>query len=262
MTRHPHLPRDSWHRIVPIGFHGDGGGVNKHDSLHTFNWNSLLATGRTVQTRFLFTVVEKSDMVADTLDTLMKAFAWSCNILLSGETPLCDWKGPRISGGGAPLCDYRGCLVQVRGDWEFYVTLFRFPRWNEADVMCPFCRASSTDAGRLWTDFRREAGWRGTLFTHEGYLEHLRAAGLAVPALFREGVGAIGLRLDNVMVDILQTVDQGVASHKLGNILWYFAVIRCVSEAQRMLSASRGAAQICKLGTRTIGQLRRVYKEH
>ena len=80
VTRHPHLPRDSWHRIVSIGFHGDGGGVNKHDSLHTFNWNSLLATGRTVQTHFLFTVVEKSDMVADTLDALMKAFAWSCNV--------------------------------------------------------------------------------------------------------------------------------------------------------------------------------------
>ena len=47
-----------------------------------------------------------------------------------------------------------------------------------------------------------------------------------MPALFREGVGAIGLRLDNVMADILHTVDQGVASHILGNILWYFAVIK------------------------------------
>eukprot|EP00959_Pyramimonas_sp_CCMP1952_P465245 9487973-Pyramimonas_sp.AAC.1 len=47
VTRHPCLPRDSRRRMVPIGFRGDCGGFNGHDSRCTSKWNSLLAAGRT-----------------------------------------------------------------------------------------------------------------------------------------------------------------------------------------------------------------------
>ena len=46
--------------------HGDGGAFNKQDGLFTFSWNSLLSTGTTCQTKLVFTVVRKSEMVADT----------------------------------------------------------------------------------------------------------------------------------------------------------------------------------------------------
>ena len=213
VKQHPFLPPASWGSIIPLGFHGDGGAFNKQDSLYTLAWNSLLAEGATIQTKFLFTVVKKSDMVADTLDAIMLAFSWSCNVLLSGETPHADWQNHPMDGGGAELaCGVRGCLAQVRGDWEFYEALFYFPRWNENVRMCPFCRASSSIRRLSWTDFRPEAGWRDSCWTHESYLRYLHEEGLAVPALFAVG-GVIGLRLDNVMVDILHTVDLGIASH-------------------------------------------------
>jgi hypothetical protein len=69
---------------------------------------------------FVFTVIKKPDMVADTIDILMKAYAYSFNIILSGETPHRTWDGGPLQGGGVPLAGgIRGSLCQVRGDWEF-----------------------------------------------------------------------------------------------------------------------------------------------
>ena len=41
-------------------------------------------------------------------------------------------------------------------------------------------------------------------------------------------VGIVGLRLECVMVDVLHTVDQGIASHIIANICWLLAVVRGV----------------------------------
>ena len=38
----------------------------------------------------------------------------------------------------------------------------------------------------------------------------------------------IGLRLECIMVDVLHTVDLGVAAHVVGKVLWLLAVIHCV----------------------------------
>ena len=46
--------------------------------------------------------------------------------------------------------------------------------------------------------------------------------------MFRPNVGVIGLRLSCVMVDILHTIDQGVGSHIVANIIWYYAVLMAV----------------------------------
>ena len=199
VQKHPFLPRDSWKSIIPLGFHGDAGAHSKYDSIYCFNWNSLVCDGATIQTRFLFTVVSKRDMTPTTLDALMKAFSWSMNVLLSGQTPHHDYRGAPIIGGGANLADgYRAALAQVRGDWEFYVTLFGFPSWQTNVRMCPFCRASSTIFGLLWSDFSRSAGWRSTIFSHESYMAYLQANGMAAPILFAAG-GVLGLRLECVI---------------------------------------------------------------
>jgi hypothetical protein len=80
------------------------------------------------QNSFLFSVVKKTDFVADTLDTLMEAFSWSMNVLLSGQSPHATWQGHPMQGGGVDLAPggYRGALCQVRGDWEFYTQVFLF----------------------------------------------------------------------------------------------------------------------------------------
>ena len=227
VTNHPYLPRDSWDTMIPLSFHGDGGGFNKHDSLFTLSWSSLLGGGPTMQSKFVFTTVKKSEMVDDTLDHLQEALSWSMNVLLSGETPHLSWKRQPLDGGGVPLANgYRATLCQVRGDWEFYWQLFHFVRWDEKEMMCPFCRASNdiTDPSHSWTDFNSAAWWRGTFWTHDAYLNHLRARGIPIPPIFGPR-GVIGLRLCCVTIDVLHCLDQGVTAHMVGNVMWYYAII-------------------------------------
>ena len=182
LKQHPFMPPEIWSKTIPIGFHGDGGGFNKHDSLYGLSWNSLVSDGRTMDTRFLFTVMKKSDMVPDSLNTLLRAFSWSMKVLLSGQSPHTNWLGAPMAGGGVDLADgWRGCMVQVRGDWQFYCQIFGFPQWNSADIMCPFCQASSTFVGRSWTDCSPGAGWRATKWTHKGYMAHLAHGGQPIP---------------------------------------------------------------------------------
>eukprot|EP00959_Pyramimonas_sp_CCMP1952_P387391 8118461-Pyramimonas_sp.AAC.1 len=53
------------------------------------------------------------------------------------------------------------------------------------------------------------------------YLRHLHVEGLAVPVLF---ACLLGFRLECVMVDVLHTVDQGVANHIVASVIWLVAV--------------------------------------
>ena len=226
VRNHPHLPRSHWDTIVPLGMHGDGGGFNKVDSLYTFSWNSLICSGKTLDMKFVFTVIKKTDLVQDSLDHLMKAFAWSLNVILSGETPHVSWDGVRLQGGGLPLAaGHRGSLCKVRGDWEFFTQLFHFGRWDSATEMCPFCLAASNRRDRAWSDFSDDAWWRDHIRTHQSYIDNLIRCGRPLPILFDPVLGVIGLRLSCVMVDVLHTLDQGISSHIVANCIWYFAII-------------------------------------
>ena len=163
-------------------------------------------------------------MAADTMDALMRIFGWSMNVLLSGETPLKDYAGRDIyGGGGASLSNgYRGCLVQCRGDWEFYCQLFYFGT-STSDRCCWLCQASATEPDKSWTDFSSTARWRLLLWTHEEYINLLRASGFAIPVLF---LVVLGFRLECIRIDVLHAVDQGLSSHIVGNVICHIGVIR------------------------------------
>ena len=226
MRLHPSLPQAHWATTVPLGLHGDGASFSKHDSIYVFSWNSLIGSGTTVQKRFVATIIRKTDMAPGTIDAIMKVLSWSFNSMLDGRMPAMDWAGNPLPSGGSMLADgWMGALCQVRGDWAFFCELFAFPKWNGAQRMCFLCKASSTDAALAWVKFGPDAGWRRTRWTHESYLRFLRLGGLAIPALL---CMAIGFRLECVMVDVLHTVDQGVASHIIANIMWVFAAVRGV----------------------------------
>ena len=170
---------------------------------------------------FSLALVRKADLTPDALDVLWRVFAWSVNVLLIGITPDEDWEGRRLSNGGEFLAGgFRGALVQVRGDWEFYCQVFKFPYWHESLRMCWLCRASNTIADLLWTQMGADARWRATRFTHRAYIRDLREKGQSVPILLSL---VVGLTLGCVMIDILHAVDLGVAAHVVGNIFW-----RCV----------------------------------
>ena len=133
-----------------------------------------------------------------------------------------------------------GSLRQVRGYWQFYRELMRFPQWSSAERMCWLCRASSTNPALSWTQFGPGAGWRGTRWSHESYLAYLRAAALAIPVLL---LAVIGFRLECVMIDTLHTVDQGVASDIIANVFWLIA------EKRKCLGGANQEEQIAKLNS-------------
>jgi hypothetical protein len=219
VTKHPDLKPSQFSTTIPLGLHGDGAPLSKHDSLFTIGWNSILGSGTTMQQRFVYTCIKKSDMCEGTLDALWKYLAWSFDVLLSGRTPDRNWLGRPLAGGGQVLAGgFRASCIQLRGDWEFYASVLGFARWNEIDNMCFVCKASASPdlplSRYLWTDASPHAGWRSTIRSHESYLAEL-AARDEVPSLVW---GIKGLRLEGVMLDVLHTIDQGVATHLVANI--------------------------------------------
>ena len=223
VKEHPKLPRSSWKTAIPLGVHGDGGAFSHHDSLYTISWNSLFSSGNTVAKRFVFTVLRKSEMTPDTLDTVFDIFAWSMNALLDGITPDFDHLKRPIKGGGETIAGgFTGVLAQCRGDWQFYCELFKFPQWNAAERMCWFCDASSTIRHLSWMNMGPTAGWRDHFWTHAEYLAHLADSGIRCPLL----QDAIGFRLEQVMVDVLHAVDQAVASHIIANVFWFLVIVK------------------------------------
>ena len=227
VRNHPRMPQHLWPSTIPPWHACRRGCVQftRQFVCHILEFPS--GSGQTFRKRFLFTVLRKNEMTDATLDHALRIFAWSFNTLLGGTTPTLDpFDRPMLGGGDELAGSWRAALCQVRGDWEFYCSCFRFPRWNAAESVCFMCRASSIAGHPLsYTNCLHNAPWRATMWTDESYRAHLLANGLAVPALLRH---AIGLRLDCIMPDVLHTIDLGVAAHILGNVLFIFGVWRGV----------------------------------
>eukprot|EP00969_Alexandrium_andersonii_P336612 14879087-Alexandrium_andersonii.AAC.1 len=147
---------------------------------------------------------------------IWRVMAWSLNALLSGHTPRASLDGEPLATGGQPLAGgWKAATVQVRGDWEFYCDTFGFPRWSENQEMCWLCRASNVVPELNWMDARPTAGWRGTLKSQATYLADRQVAGFISNIFLVEGFS-----MEMVMIDVLHTVDLGVAQHVVANILW------------------------------------------
>ena len=87
--------------------------------------------------------------------------------------------------------------------------------------MCWLCHAQQGSAAcadnlKLLNDGAGKGGWRARRRTHEEFIAGLLAAGQPMPGLFR----IVSLRLEGVMADVLHAIDQGVASHLVGNAWW------------------------------------------
>ena len=216
-------------RTIPLGMHADGAPYSKTDSVFTVCWSSLTGSGATLGTRLIITVMRKCEMMPETLEELFKYMAWSFNSLHHGVWPEDDWRGLPLGGkksGSRIAGAWIASMIQIRGDWEFYSDALSFPRWNQ-DGCCFMCTASRSDPARLYTD--RNGRWRHELRDHQGFVALLRERGKKPSEIFK----IFGLRMESVMIDTLHTVDQGVASHVCGNVLW---------EALSLMNMNQGEA--------------------
>ena len=133
LIEHPYLAdMADRSRVIPLGFHGDGGRFFKAQNLFVFSWNSLFATGSTLATRFVITVLRKDSVVPETWDAIARVIGWSLNVLLSGlELELDAYGNPIVNPQTGYLAEgWRGAMTKVRGDWEFFFSVFGMPNWG------------------------------------------------------------------------------------------------------------------------------------
>ena len=225
-----HLRNRDLSMSIAVGCHGDGAPFSKTDRVFTLAWNGIHGTGNTLGTRIVYTVVQKSQMVPQTLDALFTYFAWAWNTLASGKWPQTDWQGVAydpLKRGKFIADGFCAHMLQVRGDWEFFADYLRVPRWN-SDNPCWLCPASMSGDSMLWTD--RDGAWNTRLRTHEQWVAKLEAEGLSLPAVFQiQGFG-----LHSIMADVMHTLDLGVSSHACGNICWEMMQLMGVRQAEQI----------------------------
>ena len=94
---HPILQPELFPVTVALGLHADGAPLTKHQSLFTISYNSLHSTGKTMDTRIVFTCIRKTDIGPTTMDALWKYFSWAMNALAAGHSPRLDWHGRRLT---------------------------------------------------------------------------------------------------------------------------------------------------------------------
>jgi hypothetical protein len=158
-----------------------------------------------------------------TLELLFSILVWSLRCLALGLSPAsrhddtpwtaADDKGRLPSSATIP----RAAMLQVRGDWEFFETAFRFRSVN-SDAFCWKCQATKSPGPFCAWDFRPEAPHRSTSISHVAYMASCLATGSGVPALFRSP----GFVIDYVAIDSMHSGDLGVFQDATGSLFWLF----------------------------------------
>jgi len=207
-------------QVVPVGLHGDGVpfAAKMRDSLEQLVWNFCTQPH---SERFLFTALPRSCLAGKpSWDAMLSVFVWSMKCLALGSyprrrhdgTPWQDTDRSRASLAGERL-PLRACLVQARGDWEFYKSVLGFPSWA-AQSICWRCRATRREGEYPFTDCSLAARWRQARMTGPELLATQRAGGQRPSALF----STPGFQVKHVQPDWLHTVDLGVGQDAIGNL--------------------------------------------
>ena len=210
---------------ILLGFHGDGVAHHKglkQASTEVYSWNLLCQQDGE---RYLFTLVPKHFLCSCgcpsgrcTVDAVMKVFAWSMQVLVSGHWPAARHDGEPLDKAhrhlaGKPL-GFCGGLQQARGDWMWYQQVFAFPHWT-ADRICWKCGASQT--GRCsYKNFKLDAPWRSTRKSPSQCMSDIIKTGKGISPLF----ACPGFTVDMVVIGALHCLDLGVTAEILGNIMW------------------------------------------
>ncbi len=204
-------------QIIPIGLHGDGAAHTKRGTVYGVSWNYL--TRRRHATRHLFTVIV-SEMLCKcgcggfhTLDAMFRLFVWSLGCWARGWSPTHAPDGADL-GPSYPLP--RVALLECRGDWQWFATAFHF-RSAQCEHICWKCDAGKGGTACSFAELSLDAAWRSTCMSDGAFRARCRGSE-NVSALF----DAPGFTLDMILVDLLHTLDLGVAQWLIGSVLREF----------------------------------------
>ena len=81
---------------------------------------------------------------------MLDVFCWSMRHLTTGIYPGCRHDGApweasdkgrkKLAGAAMPA---QAILAEIRGDWELYESVFKFPAYNRLSGMCWLCKATT-----------------------------------------------------------------------------------------------------------------------
>ena len=156
-----------------------------------------------------------------TLQKLFEVVAWSFQCLLAGVAPSCRHDGQPWSPedrkvrmrAGTPIP--HAALQQLRGDWEWLVQCFRLRSFN-SELFCWMCNTTYSHGPLCFRDFRPTAAHRGTLISHQAYLDSCHREEEEPSTIFR----CPGVTLDNLCVDSMHAGDLGAFQDAIGGLLW------------------------------------------
>ncbi|CAE7030031.1 unnamed protein product [Symbiodinium natans] len=207
-------------RLLPIGLWLDGVPVkyDRSESLEVVTMNFPHVGGDLASMRFPLTALYKGHCAkTSTLDAIMHVLAWSLTCLAEGVFPKYGPHGEELKGKRAKLAGRslhaKGILVEVRGDWAAFKSVFRLPAWSQTDACCYRCQANKTNLSFM--DASSTAPWRQLPLTHWELVGRIFAAHGSCSPLF----ACPGFKTDVFAIDWLHCVDQGVAADYLGSLM-------------------------------------------
>ena len=198
-------------KIIPLGLWGDGVPCNfdKSQSVEMLLWS---LPGMQSPLRIPITCINKKFVQThDTIDDCMKIVSWSLKALAVGVMPMVGPDGERLSGKRGKMAGQvlpQAVLAEVRADWAFYKSTFRFPQHNELNGICFRCTCTPKDI----RDVSANASWRTNRLSHWGLLERILKQGHELSPLF----SAPFVKSDIFAIDWLHCADHGVTKDFLG----------------------------------------------
>lgn len=220
-------------RVAGVGLHADGVQytssmrAGEAKSIYVSSFNIITATDISRRAkRRLFFVLSKDKLCNcgcqgyDTFQAIFQVFSWSMHHLMTGRSPSCrhdgqPWTAREVTTRLPSDIDiFPAALIQVRGDWDWYTTGFRF-RASGGNPFCWMCDARK-DGAMTYRNFSPDAPHRGTLMSHDVFMEQCIANQQQPSTIFR----CPGMRLEFIAVDFMHTADLGVFPDALGSLFW------------------------------------------
>jgi hypothetical protein len=209
--------------LIGVGLWGDGVPCNfdKSQSLEvlTLNFPGLCSDDGSSSSnlRIPITAINKKFVIkSETWETVFQVISWSFGVLATGQMPSVDHLGREMTGQRLKWAGQAcppGVLREIRGDWAFYESVFRFPQHNENAGICWKCNCTPSNFRQVGED----APWRQNTLSHFDLIARQLGLGLLPSSLF----GCPCLRSECFLPDWLHAVDHGISPHFLASLFKY-----------------------------------------
>ena len=202
--------------LIPIGLWGDGTPCNfdRTQSMETFSLNFPGLVGTDSKIRIPMAALNKKFMDKNvTCDDIMSVLCWSFKCLATGVMPSVGHLGQPLTGKRlrqAGKAMPKAVLAEVRSDWAWLKSTFRFPQHNEKDGICWQCPATPADVRSCAHD----ADWKRNRLSHYDMAKGMLEKGLLLSPL----ISCPCFRISCFLVDWLHCADLGVTSDFLAGL--------------------------------------------